>query len=209
MSVKISRSNGKSSSLDAGLGFTPSPKDVALIAVSNDTDLTRSLILVLRRIIVSDQGNALLILSSLPVSQLLERASDFQFDPARYVENGQLVIVDCISRMSDQKEISQSRNLIYAQSPADLAEIALRVAQGMTFLKQKGERWLILDSITTLSLYNSTGGIVRFMQYLLSKLKILDFDGVMIVVRDEISDSMIQSLKQYCNKVIFLSPIQS
>jgi len=66
-----------------------------------------------------------------------------------------------------------------------------------------------MDSVSALARYNMIGGIVRFMRYLTSKLRVLEFGGVMIVAQDESAKLMIRSLKQCCDILLteeLLSP---
>lgn len=181
--------------------------DVSLIAVSKEMDMTKSLIVILRKMLVEDKNSALLILSSVPSEQFLLRAKEFGFDMQTYLKKGQLLLIDCITKFAHEENTpSLLREVFYASSPSDLSDISIKVSEALASKLNQGEKWMVLDSITTLSLYNTSGGILRFMQFLFRKLRLLNFDGTMIVVRDEAQDSMIQSLKQYCNKLIFIAP---
>ncbi|MGI0090091.1 MAG: hypothetical protein ACREBS_00130, partial [Nitrososphaerales archaeon] len=176
-----------------------SSKDISLLAVSKDADLTRALATVLRKIL-SEKSVAFLLLSSMPVAEFLRKSDSTDF--RERIEQGDLVVVDCMSRYSseEEKDIQEleaktNKNIYYVSSPSDLSEVALKVSEAVSSSRPKGEKWLVLDSITTLTLYNSVGGILRFMKYLFDKFKIHDFDGAVIVVRDEASDTMIQAIK--------------
>jgi KaiC/GvpD/RAD55 family RecA-like ATPase len=191
----------------------PESPEVSLIAVSKDMDLTKSLLVVLRKMLVEDRNVALLILSSMPTERLIARAREFGLDLETYLRQKRLILLDCITRYTQSEEEEQSGSMFpfrddvfYASSPSDLSEISVKLSEALASDMGKGEKWMVLDSITTLSLYNTAGGFLRFMQFLFRKLKLLNFDGTMIVVRDEPSDSMIQALKQYCSKIIFIAP---
>ncbi|MHB1908727.1 MAG: ATPase domain-containing protein [Nitrososphaerales archaeon] len=180
--------------------------DVSLIAVSKEMDMTKSLIVILRKMLVEDKNSALLVLSSVPSEQFLLRAKEFGFDMQIYLKRSQLLLIDCITKFTQEGSTPLLRDVFYAASPSDLSDISLKVSEALASKLNQGEKWMVLDSITTLSLYNTSGGILRFMQFLFRKLRLLNFDGTMIVVRDEAQDSMIQSLKQYCSKLIFIAP---
>jgi archaellum biogenesis ATPase FlaH len=186
-----------------------SSSEVSMIAVSKEMDLTKALLVILRKMLVDDKNTALLILSSMPVEQLIVKSKDFGLDLELFLRQKSLVILDCLTKFTESEESTETpmrSDVHYVSSPSDLAEISVKVGEALAEELCKGEKWMILDSITTLSLYNSTGGFLRFMQFLFKKLLLLHFDGIMIVVRDVASDSMIQSLQQYCDKIIFLAP---
>jgi KaiC/GvpD/RAD55 family RecA-like ATPase len=184
---------------------------VSLIAVSKEMDLTESLLVILRKMLIKDENVVLLILSSTPTEQFLARARAVRLDLERFLRQRRMVIIDAITRFTETDDPNMSDDLplvgvFYASSPSDLSEISVRVGEALSSDLAKGERWMVLDSITTLSIYNTSGGLLRFMQFLFRKLRLLNFDGTMMVVRDEASDSMIQSLKQYCSTIILIAP---
>ncbi len=191
----------------------PKSSDVSLIAVSGEMDLTKSMLVILRKMLVEDNNVALLLLSSMPVEQFLAQSGKFGLDAEKFLRQRRLIILDTVTKFTQSTdehgetlESELRSDVYYASSPSDLSEISVRVSEALASGLEKGEKWMVLDSITTLSLYNTSGGLLRFMQFLFQKLHLLNFDGTMIVVRDEKSDSMIQSLKQYCSKVIFIAP---
>lgn len=188
----------------------PESSEVSLIAVSKEMDLTKSLLVILRKMLVEDRNMALLILSSMPTEQFIARSREIGLDLETFLRQKRLVLLDCITKFTQTDEESRliplRNDVFYASSPSDLSEISVRLSEALASDISKGEKWMVLDSITTLSLYNTTGGFLRFMQFLFRKLRLLNFDGTMIVVRDESSDSMIQALKQYCSKIIFIAP---
>jgi KaiC/GvpD/RAD55 family RecA-like ATPase len=187
----------------------PENSRVSLIAVSNEMDLTESMLIILRKMLVKDGNVALLVLSSMPVEQLLARARTIKLDLERFLKLGRLIVIDAITRFTETDEPNTAvprEGVFYASSPSDLSEISALVAEALSSELAKGERWMVLDSITTLSIYNTTGGLLHFMQFLFKKLRLLNFDGTMMIVRDEASDSMIHSLKQYCSKIILIAP---
>jgi KaiC/GvpD/RAD55 family RecA-like ATPase len=189
----------------------PENSRVSLIAVSKEMDLTESLLVILRKMLIKDGNVALLILSSTPVEQFLARSRAIRLDLERFLKQRRLIVIDAITRFTETDELEISKNvpregIFYASSPSDLSEISVLVAEALSSDLAKGEKWMVLDSITTLSIYNTTGGLLRFMQFLFRKLRVLNFDGTMMVVRDEASDSMIQSLKQYCSTIILIAP---
>lgn len=188
----------------------PESSEVSLIAVSKEMDLTKSLLVILRKMLVEDRNMTLLILSSMPTEQFVARSREFGLDLETFLRQKRLVLLDCITKFTQTDEESRliplRSDVFYASSPSDLSEISVRLSEALASDISKGEKWMILDSITTLSLYNTTGGFLRFMQFLFRKLRLLNFDGTMIVVRDESSDAMIQALKQYCSKIIFIAP---
>jgi archaellum biogenesis ATPase FlaH len=188
--------------------LTFQPKDVSLIRVSKQMSLTRALLIVLRKMI-ADGFASFLLLSDSPFEDLQAAAAEVGADLSRAIANKRLVVVDCVSRFKGRAaaadESEARRGVHYVSSPSDLAEIALKLSDAISSAKPPGEKWLVIDSLTAMTMYNSVGGILRFMQFLFQKLGMLNFEGVVVVVGEESRDSMVSELRRYCGKIIFLA----
>ncbi|SRR5579875_431109 len=183
-------------------------KDVSLIQVSKEMDLTRALLVVLKKML-ADRITPFLLLSNSSTKELLRVASEASIDLASPISERKLVVIDCVSKYNDQKGEEGALlkdDIYYASSPMDLSDVALKVSEAMSETRSAGEKWLLIDSITAMTMYNTVGGILRFMQFLFKKLRMLNFEGVVVVVRDGTSQSsLLTELKRYCNTVIFLT----
>ena len=182
-----------------------------MIQVSSELDLTKAMLIILRRLL-ADKITSLLLLSSSGTDELMRSGENYSVNLEEALSSGQLVIVDCVSKAACEKLGSAASPRIngvgvsYVSSPSDLSEIARKVSDAITTAKPGGEKWLIIDSLTALAMYNSSGGILRFMQFLFKKLRMLNFDGVVVVVRDGDSESnMMSELRRYCSSIIFLA----
>lgn len=176
------------------------PKTTVLYTISKDTDLIKTLVKILDEIIAQD-GDALLILSIRPIRHFIARAKELGFAMDKYLEEKRITIVDCMSRYAGD-EGEKVTGAYYISSPSDLSELALVVSDIISAAPAKKEKWLVADSVSSLTLYNTAGGMLRFLHFLTSKLRILEFGGVIIITRDDAASSMNQSLKQYCDIVI-------
>lgn len=195
--------------MSASSEFRLQSKDVSLIQVSSQLDLTKAMLIVLRRLL-ADKITSLLLLSSSGTDELLRSGERYSVNLEEALSSRQLIIIDCVSKAMSEKldtatSAKTSDGVSYVSSPSDLSEIARKVSDAITTAKPGGEKWLIIDSLTALAMYNSSGGILRFMQFLFKKLKMLNFDGVVVVVRDGDSESMMSELRRYCSSIIFLA----
>lgn len=175
------------------------PKSIALVAVEKASDLVENL-LALTRLLLDEQTAVTLILSNRPIKHFLVKAEDFGLDLVAYLSQAQMSIVDLTSRyIGDQGE--DIPNTFYVTSPSDISELALVASEAISSLRPEGEKMVLIDSVSTLALYNTAGGILRFLHFLVSKLRVIEFGGLIIVVRDTLSDPMVQSLEQYCDNL--------
>lgn len=176
-------------------------KDVSLIQVSKEMDLTKAMLIVLKRML-ADKSTPFLLLSNSTTKNLIQMAEGSSIDLVTPINQKRLVVIDCVSKF---KEVEEFKNIYYASSPSDLSEVAIKVSEAVSDSRNAGEKWLVIDSLSAMSLYNTAGGILRFMQFLFKKLRMLNFDGVVVVVRDGGEDPLLGELRRYCNTIIFLT----
>ncbi|MBU4501742.1 MAG: DUF835 domain-containing protein [Nanoarchaeota archaeon] len=115
-----------------------------------------------------------------------------------------LFFIDCITKeISEQKK---SKNCYFVGSPNNLTEIA--VALDPTF-KEGKNKFVFLDSLDTLTVYNSVESVIKFAHFLTSKVRLHDLSGVMLAVHENSDSRLIMELAQFCDKVIDLRPFIS
>lgn len=183
-------------------------KDVSLIQVSKEMDLTKAMLIVLKRML-ADRSTPFLLLSNSTSKDLIRMAEDSSIDLVTPINQKRLIVIDCVSKYKEEKSVEEFKNIYYASSPSDLSEVALKVSEAVSDSRSVGEKWLVIDSLSAMSMYNTAGGILRFMQFLFKKLRMLNFDGVVVVVRDGSEDPLLSELRRYCNTIIFLTNIES
>ena len=177
-------------------------RSISLVAVEKSSDLIENIIMILK-MLFKEQVSIVLLLSNRPVRHFLSKANELNLNLASFLSQKQLSIVDLTSRHIGDR-LEDIPNAFYVSSPSDISEIALVVSDALSSMQLKGEKIMLVDSVSTLTLYNTTGGILRFLHFLLSKLRVLEFGGLIIIIKDELLDPMVQSLKQYCDNLFIL-----
>jgi archaellum biogenesis ATPase FlaH len=178
-------------------------KDISLIQVSKEMDLTKAMLIVLKRML-ADRSTPFLLLSNSTSKDLIRVAQESSIDLVTPINQKRLVVVDCVSKYKEEG-IEELKNIYYAASPSDLSGVALKVSEAVSDSRNVGEKWLVIDSLSAMSMYNTAGGILRFMQFLFKKLRMLHFDGTVVVARDGSEDPLLNELRRYCNTIIFLT----
>lgn len=176
------------------------PKAICLMTVAPGAELTGTIFRVMRELFAGE-SSVVLVLSIRPSRTFASQAKESGLNIDTYLEQNRLVVVDCVSRLIGDRGGGMP-NTLYVSAPSDLSELALSVSDAVSSVSLKGEKWLILDSVSTLTLYNTAGGVLRFLHFLASKMRVLEFGGVIIITRSAPSDPMVQALEQYCDLII-------
>lgn len=115
------------------------------------------------------------------------------------VDCSSLFIVDVISKGESEKELPV-KNISFVDSPQDLTEIQTEINEFVEKLPS-GERFFILDSLSTMLIYNAEKTVERFAHRLSEMLRSQGFQSVFIIM-DETRPEVINVLSQFCDKVI-------
>ena len=67
----------------------------------------------------------------------------------------------------------------------------MAIEKAMTWIKDKDVRgWLLFDSVATMRVFNSPNSLLEFLHFLLSRLRVLRFDGVIFTARDGLDERL-------------------
>ena len=115
------------------------------------------------------------------------------------VEN--TIFIDAMTIMSGGKTPA-GENIHYVESPKDIVDISVLVEEAMEKIGEE-KKFVILDSLSTLLVYNKPGTIEKFVHSLAAKIRAHNAQGVLILVESE-KKEVISTLTQFCDKVITL-----
>lgn len=139
------------------------------------------------------KGQGIVITTNKPGQNLLESMKNSGIDSSK------LFIIDVVSKRSGEEEAAE-QNITYVDSPENLTELDAGINEFLEMVQ--GEvRFLILDSLSTLLVYNSDRTVERFMHSLSGKMRAKEFKAVFTLV-SETRPETLGILSQFCDKVI-------
>ncbi|MDI6798686.1 MAG: hypothetical protein QMD12_01660 [Candidatus Aenigmarchaeota archaeon] len=119
------------------------------------------------------------------------------------VDTEKLFFIDCITKtVGGKPEIAE--NCLFIASPQNLTELGVALSQAMEAMKGKPNKFLLLDSLSTLLIYNNAGTVARFSHFLTTKIRLSKLKGVFIIVEKEMEEKLLITLSEFCDKVIKL-----
>lgn len=173
------------------------PKSVVIVEVSPEEDQMRMMadFLKFRR---NDKG--IYVSSNRPTNDLLEKLLTYNVNLKKTLETGKACIIDLMSRSVGASEVKGG---IYVSSPSELSAAQMAIEKAFETVNGKaGRTWLVLDSISTLLVFNSLGAVLHFVHFLIGRLRVLQFDGVLFTVEGSVDDRTLLTIKQFCDMVI-------
>jgi len=96
-----------------------------------------------------------------------------------------------------------SDNVVFVESPAMLETLILKMAWFNRRFKDS-KRFILLDSVNTLAVYNEANMLSEFIHILVNKLRIEEVFTVILTVGDNIPDQVDSMLRLVCDETINL-----
>jgi KaiC/GvpD/RAD55 family RecA-like ATPase len=115
------------------------------------------------------------------------------------VKTDRMFFIDCVTKMVGGASKPSDRFLTI-ESPQFLTEISIAVSQAMSALP-KGEKYFVLDSVSSLLIYNSSGTVARFIHFLSGKLREWDARGIFLAVDTEV-EALLPYISQFVDKTV-------
>ncbi len=109
-----------------------------------------------------------------------------------------IYFVDAVTQMVNGKEI-ESDKISYLDSPSDMIELSLEVGKALDKIGEKNG-FVIVDSITTLLIYNKDVIIEKFLHTLSQKIKEQKLQGIFLAAESTNKDAL-DTISQFCDDV--------
>jgi archaellum biogenesis ATPase FlaH len=115
------------------------------------------------------------------------------------IDHNKLFFIDCITKKVEEPK--ETKNCVFIDSPSNLTELGIALEE---VFKQSKHKFLFLDSLNILAVYNSPERVIKFAHFLTSKMRMHDLKGVMISLHEDTDKKLIAELSQFCDKMIYL-----
>ena len=116
------------------------------------------------------------------------------------IDERMVIFIDTVTktRRSLSKKVP---HCLYIGSPEKLSDLALAIDQAVKSIK--GERkFIFFDSLNTLAIFNNQAIVAKFVHFLTVKMREWRVKGVIISLRKETDDRIINHLTQLCDAKI-------
>lgn len=127
----------------------------------------------------------------------------YQLFKKEKINTDAILFIDCISRV-DPKRSNKEDNCLYVGSPQNLTGISIAISEAVQALPTK-DKFLFLDSLSTLSIYNSTGSMLKFSHFITNNMRKWGITGIIICLEKESDASLITQLEGFCDTTVNLN----
>ncbi|MDY6762080.1 MAG: ATPase domain-containing protein [Candidatus Nanohaloarchaea archaeon] len=116
------------------------------------------------------------------------------------VSTDSVFFVDAITKETGGEEVEQD-NVLYMDAPDDLTGLSIVISRAVEEMPD-GNKFLFLDSLTTLTIYNTADTVSQFAHFLTGKMRTWNVSGVIMSLEEEVDEELIGKISQFCDCVI-------
>ena len=117
------------------------------------------------------------------------------------IDTNKILIIDCLSK-SQSINLEDAGNVLYLDAVSDLTSISLAVKGSME--KIQGNKFVFIDSITSMLIHNEPTVFARFIHGVLTKMRISGTSGLLISLERETDNDIRAEIAQLCDKIVRL-----
>ena len=108
------------------------------------------------------------------------------------VDTRLIIFIDATSRTESRKV----GNCLYIGSPEKLSDMSVAMDQAVKALPTS-DKFLIFDSLNTLSIFNKPSTVARFIHFLTGKIREWKIKGIIITLEKETEQALLDELTQF------------
>ena len=166
-----------------------------LLLVTVDAKNYQNTAIDLLRFLVNEQSNpGVYVTLNKPYEVIQRNLANSSID-ARLI-----IFIDATSRTEQTKKIE---NCLYIGSPEKLSDISVAMDQAIKALPTS-EKFLIFDSLNTLSIFNKPATVARFIHFMAGKIREWKVKGIIITLEKETEQSLLDELTQFADSRVDL-----
>jgi len=175
--------------------FTNLPKHFIVLVVSSSANYLKNNLELLKTLLNEKKQSGIYI----NVSRSCENISDMMISNG--IDISKLFFIDCVTLSSGFKPVKKD-SCMYVNSPSDLTEVSIVLDQLVQTIPTE-DRFIFLDSLSALLIYNSPNITSKFAHFLTVKLRQWKTKGILITLEKETDDKLLSLLSQFADKIIY------
>ncbi len=143
--------------------------------------------------LIADHDGGVIITANRPTATLR---------PSLDADLSQVTFVDCISSMTGIMP-PMERGVIHIESPTMLEKMALRAERALRAVPGD-RRFLLLDSLSTLAVYNGPAAVRELTHNLVTRLRMLGVTGAFVLVQNQTDAMLVDAVRPLCDETVNL-----
>lgn len=135
------------------------------------------------------KGTVIYVTLNRPASDLVNRCTTAD------ISCKQLFVIDCVSGKENM-----AINGIFLPSPESLTDIGIAITAAVKSMP--GKKTLIIDSLSTMLIYNDPDIVGQFMNYIVNKMRQMDADIVVVALESDAQKNVVLTMASMVDEVV-------
>lgn len=174
--------------------------DSEIYLVAIDSKLHKTTTMEMLRYLVNEKKMpGVYVTINKPYEYMKESLSEAGIDPRM------VIFVDAITKTVGGKA-DKVNGCIFLNRINDLTDMAVAISNAVQAISTN-KKFIVIDSISTLLIYNSNVSVSKFIHFLTGKMRIWKISGILTTLRDNKDDILLSQLTLFCDKRIDISQI--
>ncbi|VVC04385.1 Uncharacterised protein [Candidatus Burarchaeum australiense] len=116
------------------------------------------------------------------------------------IDTSKIFFIDLITKTA--RDAPERRgNCIFMGNASNLTDLSVAISQAVS-VDPNAKKFIYLDSLSTMLIYNEAGSLSKFSHFLTSRLREWNVDGVFISLDSESDRTLTNTLSQFCDRVV-------
>jgi len=116
------------------------------------------------------------------------------------IDSSRMFFIDLITKTAaDQPK--REDNCIFMGSASNLTDLSVAISQAVSANPDE-KKFIFLDSLSTMLIYNEAGSLSKFSHFLTSRLREWNVNGVFISLDTASDKDVTDTISQFCDRVI-------
>lgn len=163
-----------------------------VLVLSSATDYAAVNLALLKYLLAQKQSGVYVTINK-PQSVLVKTFTENKIDASK------IFFVDCVSALVKEDTSRRSENVVFV-SPKNLTGISIAINELITAIP--GKKFVFLDSLSTLLIYNSLGSMEKFSHFLANRFRLNGVTSVFLSLEGDLNPELLNTLSKFCDKVI-------
>jgi len=116
------------------------------------------------------------------------------------VDTKRIYFIDCVTKMSGGGT-GGGKNVFFLDTPQNLTGLGVAMSEAITVMGE-GDKFLLMDSLSTLLIYHSVGTVAKFSHFLTARMRTWGLKGILMAVEKDADPEFTNQLSQFCDGVV-------
>ena len=108
-----------------------------------------------------------------------------------------VIFIDCITQIAQGRQARQ-QNCVFIGTPEKLSDLFVALDQAVNSITVN-EKFIFLDTLNTLTLFNAEATIARFIHQLVAKIRAWKAKGIILTIHKNGDEDLLSDIAPFCD----------